>query len=99
VEAPEPLRLLLDADLSSHNLTRILREHGHDVLPAGLSDGLSGSTIRFSSPAAQAERRVTITHNFHDFPDILRDWAEAGRTHHGCIIFRLPTNAYGENRL
>lgn len=37
-----------------------------------------------------------VTHNFHDFPDILREWGETGRSHHGCVISHVPTNAYGE---
>ncbi len=27
-----------------------------------------------------------LTHNVRDFPDILRDWADEGREHAGCII-------------
>jgi hypothetical protein len=37
-----------------------------------------------------------LTHNSHDYPDLLREWGDAGRSHHGCIISYLPTNAYGE---
>lgn len=92
----KPLRLLLDADLSSHGLVRILRERGHDVLAAGLTDELKQLDDPILFAVAQGERRLTITHNVHDFPDILRDWAEAGRTHHGCILSFLPTNAYAE---
>lgn len=94
--AHEPLRLLLDADLSSHSLVRILSERGRDVLAAGLSDDLKQLDDPILFAVAQAERRVMITHNFHDFPDILREWAEAGRSHQGCIVSYLPTNAYGE---
>lgn len=96
MEAGEPLRLLLDADLSSHSLLRILSELGHDVRAAGLSDDLKQLDDPILFAVAQEQRRVTITHNFHDYPDILRDWAEAGRSHHGCVISYLPTNAYGE---
>jgi hypothetical protein len=94
--APEPLRLLLDADLSSHGLVRILEDAGHDVLAAGFRDELEqlGDEILFAF--AQQERRVTITHNSADFPDILVVWAEAGRSHHGFILSHLPTNAFGE---
>jgi hypothetical protein len=30
--------------------------------------------------------RVLIAHNLKDFPDILREWADEGREHCGCII-------------
>ena len=96
MEAGKPLRLLLDADLSSQSLVRILKELGHDVLAAGLDDDLKQLDDPILFGVAQQEARVMITHNFHDFPDILRDWAEAGRSHHGCILSPLRTNAYGE---
>ena len=96
MEGNEPLRLLLDADLSSHSLVRILRERGHDVLAVVQADELEQLDDPILFAVAQQERRVLITHNVHDFPDILRDWAEAGRSHHGCILSFLPTNAYGE---
>ena len=35
-----------------------------------------------------------VTRNFHDFPDILREWAQFGRRHRGCIVSFLPTNDY-----
>ena len=96
MEASEGLRLLLDADLSSHALCRILTERGHDVLAAGLQDQLKQLDDPILFAVAQEQRRVMITHNFHDFPDILRDWAEAGRSHHGCILCFVRTNAYAE---
>lgn len=94
--AAEPLRLLLDADLSSHSLVRILSERGHDVVAAGLVDELKQLDDPILFAIAQEQRRVVITHNVHDFPDILRAWAEAGRSHSGCILSFVPTNAYGE---
>ena len=96
MEVGEPLRLLLDADLSSRGLVRLLRERGHDVLAAGRTDDLKQLDDPILFAVAQQERRLMITHNVHDFPDILRDWAEAGRSHHGCILSFIPTNAYGE---
>ena len=92
----EPLRLLLDADLSSRTLLRLLTERGHDVVAAGLVDELKQLDDPVLFAVAQEQRRIVVTHNVHDFPDILRTWAEAGRSHHGCILSFLPTNAYGE---
>ena len=94
--AREPLRALLDADLSSHGLVRILEDAGHDVLAAGFRNDLKQLDDEILFAFAQQERRVTITHNTADFPDILVAWAEAGRSHHGCILSHLPTNAFGE---
>jgi hypothetical protein len=96
VPAREPLRLLLDSDLSSHRLVRILEKARHDVLAAGFRDDLKQLDDEILFAFAQAERRVTITHNTADFPDILVTWAEASRSHHGCILSHVPTNAFGE---
>lgn len=93
----ERLRLLLDADLSSHALLRILSEElGHDVVAAGLDVSLKQLDDRLLFAVAQEERRIVITHNRHDFPDILREWAEARRSHYGCIVSAIPTNEYGK---
>jgi hypothetical protein len=96
VAADDPLRLLLDADLSSPRLVRGLSEAGHDVLAAGFDDRLRQLDGPILFAVAQLARRLVITHNSHDFPDILSEWAEAGRSHHGCIISHVPTHADGE---
>lgn len=90
------MRLLLDADLSSHALHGILTRNGHDVLPAGLVADLKQLDDPPLFAVAQEQARIMITHNVHDYPNILRDWAAASRSHHGCILSHLPTNAYGE---
>lgn len=92
----EPLRLLLDADMSSHGLVELLERRGHDVLAAGSDESLKQLDDWTLFGVTQEGRRILITHNSHDFPDILREWAEAGRSHHGCVISHLPTYAYGE---
>lgn len=97
-EADEPLRLLLDADMSSRSLVRILIGRGHDVVAAGLRDDLKQLDDPLLFAVAQAQERVVITHNVRDFPGILADWAEGGRSHHGCILSHLPTNAFAEMR-
>jgi hypothetical protein len=94
--AREPLRLLLDSDLSGHALVRILEDAGHDVVAAGLRDDLKQLDDEILFAFAQHERRVTITHNTADFPDILVVSAQAARSHYGCILSHLPTNAFGE---
>jgi hypothetical protein len=32
------------------------------------------------------DRRILVTHNVRDFPGILREWAEAQRSHTGAIL-------------
>jgi len=34
----------------------------------------------------KAQAQLELTHNVKDFPEILRDWADEGREHAGCII-------------
>ena len=92
----DPLRLLLDADLSSRGLVRILTDRGLDVAAAGRIDELRQLDDPILFAVAQEQKRVMVTHNSHDFPDVLREWGDAGRSHHGCIISFVPTNAYGE---
>ena len=94
--ADEPLLLLLDADVSTRSLVRILTGKGHDVVAAGLRADLAQLDDPVLFAVAQAERRILITHNVRDFPDILSEWAQAGRSHHGCILSHLPTNAFTE---
>lgn len=64
----EPLRLLLDADLSSRGLVRLLEGRGHDVVAAGLVDALKQLDDPILFAVAQEQRRVLITHNVHDSP-------------------------------
>lgn len=94
MSAPEQLRLLLDADMSSHSLIRILEEAGHDVVAAGLRDDLKQLDDRILFTSAQSEKRIMVTHNLADFPDILVEWAAAGHPHYGCILSAVPTNDF-----
>lgn len=98
MSAGEQLRLLLDADMSSHSLVRILTDLGHDVLAAGLEDDLKQLDDPLLFAVAQEQQRIVVTHNASDFPDILRSWAEAGRSHHGCMISHIATNDFAEMR-
>jgi hypothetical protein len=66
------------------------------VVAAGLRAKLGQLDDPILFAFAQQEGRLMLTHNSHDYPDLLREWGDAGRSHHGCIISYLPTNAYGE---
>ena len=92
----DQLRVLVDADMSSHGLVTILENAGHEVVAAGLRDDLKQLADDILFSYAQAERRLFVTHNTHDFPDILVAWAAAGRSHHGCILSHTATNAFAE---
>lgn len=74
----------------------ILEDAGHDVLAAGFRDDLKQLDDEILFAFAQQEQRITITHNSADFPEILVAWAHAGRSHHGCMLTHVPTNAFGE---
>jgi len=80
------MRLLLDAHLSGRVVGRHLREHGHDVLALDEHQSLEGLDDPDVLDLATKEGRVLLTHNVRDFPDILRDWADEGREHGGCIV-------------
>ena len=80
------MRLLLDAHLSGRVVGRHLRELGHDVLALDEHRSLEGLDDPDVLELATKEARILLTHNVKDFPDILRDWADEGREHAGCII-------------
>lgn len=80
------MRLLLDAHLSGRVVGRHLRERGHDVLALDEHKELEGLDDPEVLDLATKEERILLTHNVKDFPDILRDWADEGREHTGCIL-------------
>lgn len=80
------MRLLLDANLSGRRLARPLREDGRDVVALSERPELEGLADPEVLALATAEGRILITRNSRDFAPLLRDWAEAGRSHAGCIL-------------
>jgi len=80
------MRLLLDAHLSGRVVGRHFRERGHDVLALDEHRNLEGLDDPEVLELATKEGRILLTHNVKDFPDILRDWADEGREHTGCIL-------------
>jgi hypothetical protein len=79
------VRLLLDAQVSGPRVGR-LQERGHGVRALDQEPTLEGLDDDAVLALAAAERRILVTHNVADFPRILREWAEAGRSHAGVII-------------
>lgn len=83
------MRVLLDAHISSRRVGRSLERRGHDVLALDQDEFLAALPDEQVLEAALAEKRVLITRNVRDFVPILREWAETGRTHRGCILVTL----------
>jgi predicted nuclease of predicted toxin-antitoxin system len=80
------VRLLLDANLSGRRVGRLLERRGHDVLALSDDDSLGRLTDEEVLQLAAAERRILVTRNSRDFAPILREWAERGQPHAGCIL-------------
>jgi len=90
------MRLLLDANLSPRRIARPLRERGHDVLALAESAAYEGLDDPGVLALATSDRRIVVTRNSRDFAPILREWAESGRTHGGCIlIWTLRHDEFG----
>ena len=80
------MRLLLDANLSGRRIARPLREDGHDVTALSERPDLEGLADPEVLALAAAEDRILVTRNSRDFAPLLREWAEAGRSHAGCVL-------------
>ncbi len=90
------MRLLLDANLSGRRIARPLREDGHDVLALSERPELEGLADPEVLAIAAAEGRTLVTRNSRDFAPLLREWAEAGRSHAGVVlIWTLRHDEFG----
>ncbi len=63
-----------------------LRERGHDVLALDERRDLEGMDDAEVLTLAAEERRIVVTFNIRDFAPLLRQAAEEGRAHAGCIL-------------
>lgn len=63
-----------------------LRERGHDVLALDERRDLEGIDDAEVLALASEERRIVVTFNIRDFAPLLRQAAEEGRVHAGCIL-------------
>ena len=81
------MRLLLDAHVSGRAIGAALRQEGYDVLALVEHQDLDGLDDRAVLQMASAQGRILVTFDVADFPDILREWADEGNRHAGCIIF------------
>jgi hypothetical protein len=80
------VRILLDAHVSGRRIGDALRADGHDVLALDEDADLGALPDADVLALAASDRRILITFNHRHFVPLLRQWAEAGQTHHGCII-------------
>lgn len=80
------MRLPLDAHISGPRIASPLRRAGHDVRAADEERELDGWNDDELLALAAAERRILLTFDVKDFPDIAQRWAEAGRSHAGLAI-------------
>ncbi len=80
------MRILLDAHVSGRRIGAALRADGHDVLALDEDDELGALADRDVLALAAAGLRILVTFDARHFAPLLRQWAEAGATHHGCII-------------
>jgi hypothetical protein len=90
------VRLLLDANLSGRRIARPLREDGHDLVALSERPDLEGLADPRVLELAAMEQRILVTRNSRDFAPLLREWAEAGRSHAGCVlIWTLRHDEFG----
>ncbi len=96
------MRLLLDAHLSPRRIGALLAADGHDVLCLSTDAALGALDDPEVIELAAEQGRLLVTRNSRDFAPLLREWAEAGRHHSGCILVRtLRHDEFGKiaNRL
>jgi predicted nuclease of predicted toxin-antitoxin system len=90
------VRLLLDANLSPKRIGGPLAKRGHDVLSLASDAALGALDDPEVLELAAEQGRVLVTRNARDFAPLLREWAEAGRHHAGCIlIWTLAHDDFG----
>ena len=89
------MRLLLDAHVSSRRVGRQLERRGHDVVGLDRDPQLAALPDEHVLASAARDQRILITHDLTDFVPLLREWAEAGRSHAGCLLVTHRTREYG----
>ncbi len=80
------MRLLLDAHLSPRRIGSALEADGHDVLSLASDATLGALDDPQVLALASDQERNLVTRNSRDFAPLLREWAEAGSHHAGCIL-------------
>lgn len=90
------MRVLLDANLSPKRIGGPLAARGHDVVSLAADAVLGALDDPQVLELAAEQSRILVTRNARDFAPLLREWAEAGRHHAGCIlIWTLDHHQFG----
>ena len=90
------MRLLLDANLSPQRIGSVLQKRGHDALSLAANPAFDALDDLQVLEMAAEQDRILVTRNSRDFAPLLREWAEAGRHHAGCIfIWTLGQHEFG----
>ena len=90
------MRFLLDAHVSGRSVGGPLRDAGHDVRALDQEPELEGLEDEDVLLLATEDRRILVTHNVADFPEILREWGSGGRSHAGVIlVFGIEHSGFG----
>jgi hypothetical protein len=90
------MRLLLDAHVSGRSVGRPLTEKGHDVRALDREPQHEGLDDDEVLELAAEDQRILVSHNVADLPEILRDWAIAGRSHAGVIlVYGIDDSEFG----
>jgi Domain of unknown function (DUF5615) len=90
------MRLLLDAHVSGRSVGRPVTEKGHDVRALDREPEHEGLDDEDVLDLATEDERILVSHNVADFPEILRDWAAAERSHAGAIlIYGIDHSEFG----
>jgi hypothetical protein len=90
------MRLLLDAHVSGRNVGGPLSRRGHDARALDQEPELEGLGDEEVLVLAKEDGRILVTHNVADFPELLREWAEAARSHAGVIlVYGIDRSEFG----
>ena len=74
----------------------MLARRGHDVVSLASDVALGALDDPEVLELAAEQDRILVTRNSRDFAPLLRQWAEAGRSHAGCIlIWTFGHNEFG----
>ncbi|MGH9226980.1 MAG: DUF5615 family PIN-like protein [Acidimicrobiales bacterium] len=86
----------MDANLSPKRIGSALQKRGHDVLSLASDAALGALDDPRVLELAAEQDRIPVTRNSRDFAPVLREWAESGRHHAGCIlIWTLDHHEFG----
>ena len=82
------MRLILNLHVSGKRVGRALSAAGHDVRAADSeSDIFDAMEDERLLEVAASEEHVLVSRNVRDFQRIAGEWARAGRSHAGVILF------------